>query len=335
MIESQRLEDLVMARLSVGTKSPPSLQDLERTLGPFVASQLTPKEWREELTRALSSLRDSGAIDAKRLLLTEVGRQRLARALGLEHVPATKNWTEFKKRHLRRLIANGEAEAAGHRDPALSIVARELGLPAEAAGSSAKLGNAWLAKFLGVPAHRLSIKTLRAALLAREFKLSERMAEEKLVGQLAVKFTGAKSGSSTDVVEALASRWLLAGRPASVPAPSPMPEAEPSEGDRLETSPRSVIGKIRAALRSPGAKHYGENKVFIGSVWQALHDDPDVQRLGEDGFKRVLVEAHQRGDLTLSRADLISAMDPADVVSSEIQHLNATYHFIQTPRDQP
>jgi hypothetical protein len=43
----------------------------------------------------------------------------------------------------------------------------------------------------------------------------------------------------------------------------------------------------------------------------------------------VLVAAHPRGDLTLTRADLVAAMDPKDVAASETRHLNATYHFIQ------
>jgi hypothetical protein len=95
-----------------------------------------------------------------------------------------------------------------------------------------------------------------------------------------------------------------------------------------------VIEKIQAAARSPGAKRFGDNKAFIASVWRCLSADPDLEPLGEDGFKRLLVEAHQRGDIALSRADLVAAMDPEDVRASETQHLNATYHFIQIGGDQ-
>ena len=325
MIERRRLEELVLARLSVSTKSAPSRSDLERTLAPFVANRLTSQQWRAELERAVTALRDAGELEPSKLLLSAAGRRRLAAALGLQDVPATKNWTEFKQRHLQRLVASREQPEA--HDPGLAIVASELGLPIEAARSPAQLGNAWLAKFLGIPAGSLSVKKLRAVLLAREFKLSERVLEEKLLGQLAVKFTGARSGRRADVLQALASRWLDSAQPAQPAASEPPP--------RAEAPGTAVLGKVRAALRAPSAKHFGDNKVFISSVWQTLRGDPDVQPLGEAGFKRLLVEAHQRGDLKLSRADLISAMDPADVAASEIQHLNATYHFIQTPGDQP
>ena len=52
-------------------------------------------------------------------------------------------------------------------------------------------------------------------------------------------------------------------------------------------------------------------------------------------FKQRLVEANQAGLLTLSRADLVQVMDPADVRDSEIQYLNATFHFLLVERNRP
>src|SRR5690606_5670919 len=97
--------------------------------------------------------------------------------------------------------------------------------------------------------------------------------------------------------------------------------------------PRRTVEKILAAARAPGTTRFGSGKAFIGAVWQRLSTDPELGGLGEAGFKRLLVEAHQRGELTLSRADLVSAMDPKELEASETRHLNATYHFIQINGD--
>ena len=46
-------------------------------------------------------------------------------------------------------------------------------------------------------------------------------------------------------------------------------------------------------------------------------------------FKQRLLRANQAGLLSLSRADLVEAMDPADVRASEISSLGATFHFVR------
>ena len=51
--------------------------------------------------------------------------------------------------------------------------------------------------------------------------------------------------------------------------------------------------------------------------------------MNENEFKRQLAEANRAGLLALSRADLVEAMTPEDVRSSETPYLNATFHFVQ------
>jgi hypothetical protein len=48
-----------------------------------------------------------------------------------------------------------------------------------------------------------------------------------------------------------------------------------------------------------------------------------------------LVEANHAGLLHLSRADLVQAMDPADVRESEASYLGAPFHFIRIEEDRP
>ena len=154
----------------------------------------------------------------------------------------------------------------------------------------------------------------------------------------AVKLTGARSAKKDDILQARARRWLEASeRQGNETMPAAAPEEPAGAPEESAASPGSspgTIEKILSVARAPGTSRFGDGKAFIGSVWQRLSTDPDVRELGEVGFKRLLVEAHQRGDLTLSRADLVSAMDPDDVAASETRHLNATYHFIQISGDR-
>ncbi len=52
-------------------------------------------------------------------------------------------------------------------------------------------------------------------------------------------------------------------------------------------------------------------------------------------FKRRLTEANNARLLTLSRADLVQLMDPADVRESETRYLNAEFHFVLVDKEQP
>lgn len=324
----ERLETLVLARLSVPTKSPPSRSELARALFPLVSFRLTEAEWRRELQSLLTGLRESGQIDPRRLELTPSGTRRLEKALGGGSLPQVRGWREFKTKHLPRLLDGQHPTDFGNADPALPVVARELGLPPESARSEANVGDAWLKRALGLRGKRPTLDAVRAVLLARELGLPERQRTKDVLHLYAVKLTGAKSAKREDLLHARTRSWLEADR--RVPK---LGRTTDGTAERSPTASQRTIEKILAAARAPGTSRFGEGKAFIGSVWQRLSTDPDVCELGETGFKRLLVEAHQRGELTLSRADLVSAMDPKDVATSETRHLNATYHFIQINGD--
>jgi hypothetical protein len=194
------------------------------------------------------------------------------------------------------------------------------------------VADAWLASTLGLS--KLSLDELRKKLLARELGLPERRTTAELFRLAATQLADAPKSDASSVLDALTRRWLL-GEPEAREPEAREPEArEPAPS---VPPPREALGhfvrRVQQAADSPGARHFGPEKVFIGSVWQALAVEPDMARLGEMGFKRLLVEAHRQGSLVLAPADLVAAMDPRDVRSSETKHHNATYHFIQ--RGQP
>ncbi|WP_437792888.1 hypothetical protein [Sorangium sp. So ce693] len=106
-------------------------------------------------------------------------------------------------------------------------------------------------------------------------------------------------------------RGLLAPQAAPLPADEPAFAARVLEAARASTSGR-----------------FGDNKVFISHVLRRLAED-GVAIGDADTFKTRLVSAHRRGLLALNRADLVEAMDPADVGASETRYLSTTFHFVR------
>ncbi len=93
----------------------------------------------------------------------------------------------------------------------------------------------------------------------------------------------------------------------------------------------SFAEQVLKVVRSNHPKKFGD-KAFIASVW----DVNFAPHTPFAAFKRKLVAAHKAGELELSRADLVSAMDPVMVERSETRDGIATYHFIRPePRAQP
>jgi hypothetical protein len=139
---------------------------------------------------------------------------------------------------------------------------------------------------------------------------------------------GAKTASPSDVAQALVSEWVIGKQGTSAAPTSSRPEVN-QESDLTDYAAR----RVRAAMKSSSLRRYGPSKIFIASVWEQLKHEPEFAALDDAQFKQLLVTAHQRGALTLTRADLVAAMDPADVSASETRHLNAIYHFIQDSGD--
>jgi hypothetical protein len=83
---------------------------------------------------------------------------------------------------------------------------------------------------------------------------------------------------------------------------------------------------VNAAIaRVPESGRFGRRKVFVSAIWDAL---AGCDGLCLDGFKSQLIAAQRAQLLSLARADLVAAMPPATVASSEIAHYGATYHFV-------
>ncbi len=312
----ERLAELVLARLACGERTREA--DASRALYTLVKRDCSASEWKELFLSALAELRSSGDVDADKLALTSRGRTRLAQALGLRSLPAALSWDRFRSKYLPRLFLE-LPESSAAPNCAAAILAKRLGVPYDGRSTPAHVADTWLASMLSL--EKLSLDQIRKKLLASELGLPDRRNSAELLRLAATQLADAPKGDAESVRNALARRWLLEG------------DAQPRGSSPPQQALGHFVRRVQQAADSPQARHFGPEKVFIGSVWQALASEPDMARLGEEGFKRLLVEAHRSGSLVLARADLVAAMDPRDVRSSETKHHNATYHFIQ--RGQP
>ena len=133
----------------------------------------------------------------------------------------------------------------------------------------------------------------------------------------------------------------LAANAVSTPSLHPDKVREKLICNWLSDSDLSAVQTIRFDLRAFAAKihelscnassgRFGQNKVFISHVWNHFQQEPDAAGMSRAEFDHHLIEANREDLLALSRADLVSGMDPADVQKSEIPLAHSSFHFIRT-----
>jgi len=110
---------------------------------------------------------------------------------------------------------------------------------------------------------------------------------------------------------------------ASAPASLPV-----SAGVDLPEQDDAFAKLVLASARASKTGRFGSGKVFISHVARQL--EKDGFRVGDDhAFKGRLVAVHRKQLLSLSRADLVEAMDPKDVDASEASYMSSTFHFVR------
>jgi hypothetical protein len=114
-------------------------------------------------------------------------------------------------------------------------------------------------------------------------------------------------------------------------SPAPVAPAWPPPVKPLIDLPQddaAFAARVLAAARASKTGRFGDDKVFISHVLQQLTNEGARVNDAEE-FKDRLVSVHRRELLSLSRADLVEAMDSKDVAASETRYLNATFHFVR------
>jgi len=122
--------------------------------------------------------------------------------------------------------------------------------------------------------------------------------------------------------------------PKSLPAAvTPVPAFVAPRLDDFSQIVLQALPGIRQHIGASGrpAGRFGDDKVFIAAVWRQIKGDPRLGGMTMDQFKRNLIRAQRNRMLNLARADLVGAMDGAEVAQSEIEDLGASFHFVLDP----
>lgn len=330
------LDLLILGRLLAGK---PTSAGAKKDVGAVAAAHLTPGEWTALFDSHWIRLHEAGMIGPdpttkppkkpsktppKALVLTDAGRRRALDFLGATDVPAGTTWAKLQSDFLVPKaigLKPGSKEAAALKKVGplqLSIVLRDRHAPAGTGMTAKKLLAliAWQA--IGVE----SEADFNAENVIQQLVFHcapKKTTAAKVLGALAAASVGSVKTGAPDLRAAALRKWLLApsdgeGRP-----------PEPPADESLE----SFAGRVLAAARRcPAAGRFGDNKVFISHVWRQLNGGPAADD-GLTNFKQRLIDANREGFLQLSRADLVEAMNPADVEESTTAYGNATFHFVR------
>ncbi|MFL5353964.1 hypothetical protein [Archangium sp.] len=349
-----RLGELALAWLLTREEGKGARSELSRALKPFAEHRWTASDWSTRLDETLTALEAGGL--ARRtarngLELTAQGRTHAHAWLGVKRLPEGTRWKKLKATHLLARVlelppSTGNLARLGTADGMRAVlVQKQLGSESPGSRSLTQVRDALCWKQLGVETDKpFTLAAVQAVLLARALQASRETEPTQAMRQLAARSVGAKRSDAESLRLAALRSWLVPTsepvtppepvRPAVSPAPSARNElaGAPSPGyfDLAAPAPREQLQgfaeRVRQAARASASGRFGEDKIFISHVWRLLR--AQLQGVDEQTFKSRLVEANRARLLSLSRADLVEAMDPADVSDSETRYLGATFHFI-------
>jgi hypothetical protein len=250
------------------------------------------------------------------------------RFLNLEQAPRALTWKKLKATYLlartldlppTKPVLARLSSADGVR---ATLLKREHAIADADALSLAQVRDRLLWRQLGVETDRpFSLSAVQAHLLGKLLD-SEAKDPRKAVEQLAARSAGATRVDAEAVRLAVLRQWALPDSETQVPSEAPTPSTEQDTGS--EDSVASFAERVLAVARALPSGRFGENKVFISHVWKALQPEWG----NREAFDVALLEANRAQHLSLTRADLVAAMDPRDVAESEVRSFGASFHFV-------
>lgn len=286
------------------------------------------------------------------LRLSESGKSAALRFLGLTDLPEKLNWKQMIEKHLFPQLTGVSLKPKQKAE--VPLLQRKYGLHVPDSATLARALDALVCKELGF--EQLSdLKALRAAVLSRHLKLQSEVKPADIDKQFVALDFGLRNAS--DKLPLAAIRAWASGDGVEPPAHAPRTHTTPTHAAATHTAPTNAAPThatathtapaaaahafnladfaaraVRVARGLPDGR-FGDDKVFISRAWRAWQSGGQSPSLDLPAFKQHLIEANRAGLLKLSRADLVAAMDPADVRESETHYLNAQFHFILVQGD--
>ena len=325
MTDLETIERVILARMLF----PAAPQKARDDLGKLAAARLAPGEWIAKFESHWRRLVEAellrpkpGRKSAKSFELTDEGRRQALAFLQLDELPARFNWASVQSACLLPLAMNvrpGSREAEQLKKAAplkLAIVARskDLTLPAGAKSKQALAALAW--KLIGVESGAdFTAENVIQQLVFRQSP-ARKLSADQVATALAAAAVKARTKALPDLRLSAIRHWLL--------------HSNGCEAALAESNLAKFAAQVIASARQiPADRRFGENKAFISHVWRQLGGEAADDGLALDEFKTRLIAANREGLVRLSRADLVEAMDPADVAESATVYENALFHFIR------
>lgn len=304
------LQYIILCRLLTQPKKGFSRKTLKTDLSSFVEHRWVGEKWSEEFDSVWTPLLQDGLVEeAKKVHLTDAGRQEICAFFGWEKIPGRLQWRTMKEKYLPAIFLGLDpgSEKFKKRFKGLATLRAEclrqiFDLKIDSMPTEVEAMNALLI-LAGVGMRNVSSSEFTMALLRN-------MVDEKDLPKIALQ-----SGDK------------FQDKPAE-PTPQTAPAEDPKPFD-LEAFSRDVMDCARAC---PTGK-WGMNKVYISHVWQNFQKTHPEWNLDETMFKKKLTEANHKHLLTLSHADLVGIMNPDDVKESETPYLNDYFHFVRIGRE--
>jgi uncharacterized protein (DUF2267 family) len=325
--------NLVLIRMALPGTKPVAPSAVRRDVGKLLDSELSATDF-DQLRNELASAGFLAKGTRNTFVLTDLGRERALRVLGVAELPARTNWSNVIAKYLvprAAELSSDAAEKLNNGDKLAAFVLKRKYAISGGAGSTVnQVLEAIVCKHLGFP-HETTLDGLLRAVLNQVIG-TENLPKDQLAKQLPLFETGLKSTKAEAVRCKMVADWLGGQRRAPQPPAQPEPRRLEHEPFDLPTFAATVR---KLAADSPREDRFHDNKVFIAALWRASQREPSFPRVSLDEFKQRLVEANSQNLLRLSRADLVQAMEPQLVADSEALYLNATFHFVLLESDHP
>jgi hypothetical protein len=339
---------LILARLLPVSEKGETAAKIRRDLEPLLQHRSTGAVLAEAVQRTLGELEANGFVTLLRgktkksvpkVLLTSDGRRQALAFLRIDNLPPKTKWSTLRKIYLPAQVL----ELSVSTDASIKAVTSDPGFKAILLKQQFRLAAAELPKLDEVldalawkligfepSARKFTIKAVKTALFNRELDNGRATDFKKAASQLLAKCLGARRDDSKELRDTVIRGWIdryfeagSGGALAHENRPGPEPASE------VEIDLPTFAARVKATAGKCTTGRYGNNKVFIAHVWTALQSDPDFQNMSLSTFKDRLAQANNARLLDLSRADLVQAMNADDVRQSEVQYLNATFHFVR------
>ena len=341
-----RIGHLLLVRLLIAADKGETTAKLRKDIEPLLGHRSSADAPKERISSALSELEASGLIAVMRgkrktstpkITLTINGRREGLEFLGVASLPPRTTWSRLKKIYLPARAVG----LAASSDARIQAISSEPGFKAVLLKTQFSLAikelpkldealDALAWKLIGFEnmTQKFDVRAIKIALFNRELGNGRATDFKKAATTLLLRRVTARREDPKELRDAVLRRWID-GEHSSEAEPPGYQSPSPAVPQPAALDLASFAARVRAAAGACRSGRFGDNKVFIAHVWSALQNNPAFPAIDLASFKRRLAEANHSRFLDLSRADLVQAMNPADVEQSELHYLNATFHFVR------